>query len=79
MRIHRRSTIPIRGFMDTMHRTMDITEATTRITDTIEATILIQTSIDGITAGVGMFRSRGAPITEVHGGVKIDALEVHAV
>ena len=81
MRIHQHGIIPIRGFMvDSMLRTIGITEATIRIMGTIEATILTQMFIDGITAAVGMPRSRGVRTpTEVIGEVKIDVHEVHGV
>ena len=81
MRIHRRGIIRIRGSMvDSMLRTIDITEATTRIMGTIEATLLTRMFIDGITAAVGIPRFHGIRTpTEVIGEVKIDVHEVHGV
>lgn len=80
MRIHRSGIIRIRGSMvDSMLRTIDITEATTRIMGT-EATLLTRMFIDGITAAVGIPRFHGVRIlTEVIGEVKIDVHEVHGV
>ena len=81
MRIHQRGIIRIRGSMvDSMLRTIGITEATIHTMGTIEATTLTRMFIDGITAAVGMPRSRGVrPPTEVIGEVKIDVHEVHGV
>lgn len=78
--IHQYFIIRTLGSLATTVHTMDTTAATIRITDTIEATPPIRMSIDGITAAVGMFRSRGVLIlTETIGEVKTDVHEVHGV
>ena len=81
MHIHQRGIIRIRGSMvDSMLRTIGITETTIRIMGTIEATTLTRMFIDGITAAVGMPRSRGVRTpTEVIGEVKIDVHGIHGV
>jgi hypothetical protein len=72
--IRRYGTLSILGFLDTTVHITDITEATTRITDTIPTRIFI----GGITVAVGMLHSRGVPTpTEVIGEVKADVHEVH--
>ena len=80
IRIHQRGIIRIRGSMvDSMLRTIDITEATTPIMGTIEATILTRMFIEGIMAAAGMPRSRGGPTTEGSGEVKIGVHGIHGV
>ena len=76
MRIRQRGIIRIHGSMDSMLRTIDITEATTLI---IGATIPIRTSIGDITAAVAMPRSRAGLTTEVLGAVKIGVHGIHGV
>lgn len=70
MRTHLCGITPTLGSMDTMLRTIVITQTT----------ILIETSISGITVEVGMSRFRGVPTTtEVLGVVKADVRGVHVV
>ena len=80
MRIRRCGVTRTLGSMDITRHIIVITEATIRITDIIEATTLIQTSIGGIMVEVGMSHFRGVPTTiEVLGVVKADVHGVHGV
>lgn len=80
MRTHLCGITPPLGAMDTTLRTIVITETTIHIIGIIESTILIQTSISGITGEVGTSPFRGVPTTiEVLGVVKADVHGVHVV